>query len=282
MTVPKRKELIKRLIPGVILDYRNRVKEKRNINHDFANFILSSAIEYSKEIGGDIGSFDRNLNDLIRNSENKSNSIIQDILTAFMTDYKNNLYQYYKNQEYLIFYRFLSYPFSGSLSSQLLPYQKGLSYYRSYDILDYGAGIPYGLINSLLKENNPIRSITLIDLDLVHLDFVKFLIRKIAPKIELNIYRLTDTDFFPKIEGKFNFFYGKDIFEHLKDPLENLKKLMDCAMEETVCFFDFNDHGKIIYQHLSPDLRFLADEMVKIGFRKGENVGGLSSFIKGA
>lgn len=281
MIVYQLKQHIKKVIPKFILDYWSKATEKRKVNHHFANFILDSAIEYSKKINGDVSSFDRNLKGLIKNRGNECNSIIQDILTAFMHDYKNNLFRYYKNQEYLIFYRFLSYPFSGSLSAQFLPYQKGLLRYKSYDILDYGSGIPYGLINSLLKENNPIRSITLVDLDLVHLDFVEFLIRKIAPNIPLSFYKLTDTEFFPNIDGKFNFFYGKDIFEHLDDPLKNLKKLMDCSMPEAVCYFDFNDHGEVIYQHIAPNLIFLSSEMVKMGFLKGENVSGLSEFIKG-
>lgn len=281
MAANKSKQLFKKVIPEFILDYVRKIKARRSVNHPFANFILSSAIQYSKEIDGDVSSFDRNLTHLIKNPTSNCNSIIQDILTAFMTDYKSNLYQYYKNQEYLIFYRFLSYPFIDSLSAQLLPYKKGLSYYNTYDILDYGSGIPYGLINAL-RENKPIRSVTLIDLDLAHVNFVKFLILKIAPKIELNIYKITDTNIFPKIDGKFNFFYGKDIFEHLKDPLENLKKLMECAMPETVCYFDFQHHGEIIYQHVSPDLPFLSEEMVKMGFRKGEFIEGLSEFFKEA
>ena len=212
MITPEFKNFIKKGIPKSILSYRSKLKAKRGVNHDFANFILNSAIDYSKQIKGDVSSFDRNLTRLIKNAENECNSIIQDILTAFMPDFKNNLYEYYKNQEYLIFYRFLSYPFSSNLSNYFLPYQKGLSKYETYDILDYGAGVPYGLINSLLKKNNRIRSITLVDLDLVHVQFVEFLIRKIAPNVQLNIYKITDTNNFPPIAGKFNFFYGKDIF----------------------------------------------------------------------
>ncbi len=280
MITPEFKNFIKKVIPRSILSYRSKLKAKRGVNHDFANFILNSAIEYCKQINGDVSSFDRNLTRLIKNAENDCNSIIQDILTAFMPDFKNNLYEYYRNQEYLIFYRFLSYPFSSDLSAYFLPYQKGLSKYETYDILDYGAGVPYGLINSLLKENNRIRSITLVDLDLVHVHFVEFLIRKIAPNVQLNIYKITDTNDFPSIEGKFNFFYGKDIFEHLHDPLKNLKKLIDYSMPETVCYFDFNDHGEIIYQHLSPDLVFLSQEMTNMGFQKGNNIAGLTEFIK--
>lgn len=271
---------IKKIIPKFVLNYLIKKRIRKKINFEFANFILNSAIEYSIKINGDASSFDRRLRNLIINSENDCNSIIQDILTAFMPNYENNLYQYYKNQEYLIFYRFLTYPFSGDLSNYFLPFEKALSRFKSNDILDYGAGIPYGLIYSLLNKKNAINSITLIDLDLIHLDFVQFLINKIAPNIKLNIYKIIDTDSFPKLEGKYNFFYGKGIFEHLKNPLKNLKELMNYSKPEAICYFDFNDQGEKIYQHITPHIEFLSDEMIKMGFRSGGIVSGLSEFVR--
>lgn len=273
------KHHIKKVIPKFIFNYLKK-RRRKNINYEFANFILTSAIEYSIKNNGDVSSFDRRLTNLIKNSENDCNSIIQDILTAFMSNYETNLYQYYKNQEYLIFYRFLTYPFSGDLSSYFLPYEKALSKFKINDILDYGAGIPYGLIYSLINKNNSINSITLIDLDLIHLDFVQFLVKKITPNIKLNVYKLTDTDTFPKLEGKYNFFYGKDIFEHLNNPLKNLKELMNYSKSEAICYFDFNEHGEKIYQHVTPHIEFLSDEMIKMGFQRGEKVSGLSEFVR--
>lgn len=274
------KQHIKLLIPPTIRNYLLKKIKGKKINIEFANFILNSAIEYSKHIGGDVGSFDRKLKNLILNSEDDCNSIIQDVLTAFMPNYEKNLYQYYKNQEYLIFYRFLTYPFKSNMSSYFLPYEKSLARFQSNDILDYGAGIPYGLIFSLLNNKKSINSITLIDLDLIHLDFVQFLISKIAPNIKLNVYKLTDTDSFPKLEGKYNFFFGKDIFEHLSNPLKNLKELMNYSKPGAVCYFDFQDHGEKIYQHISPDIGFLSNEMIKMGFQRGTKTYGLSEFIR--
>jgi hypothetical protein len=276
------KQSIKMLTPPLLWNHTIGMKEKRrkNIDNEFANFILDSAIEYSKHIEGDTGSFDRRLRSLITTdaSENDCNSIIQDILTAFMPKYEKNLYQYYKNQEYLIFYRFLTYPFNCDMSVYFLPYKAGLARFQSNDILDYGSGIPYGLINSLLNNRSSINSIALIDLDLIHFDFVQFLIKRIAPDVKLNIYKATDTESFPEIEGKYNFFYGKDIFEHLSAPLENLRKLMSYSKQEAVCYFDFQDHGEKIYQHITPDIAFLSEEMVKMGFQFGTKTSGLSEF----
>lgn len=198
-----------------------------------------------------------------------------------MPDYEKDLYHYYKNQEYLIFYRFLSYPFSGNLNSYIVPYKNALARFETNDILDYGSGIPYGLIYSLLRMKKSIQSITLIDLDLIHLEFAQFVINKIAPEIRLNIYKITDTETFPEIEGKYNFFFGQDIFEHLSDPLKNLKELIKHSKERAVCYFEFDDHGEKKYQHITPNVKFLADEMIKLGYRSGEKLFGLTEFVRG-
>jgi 2-polyprenyl-3-methyl-5-hydroxy-6-metoxy-1,4-benzoquinol methylase len=280
MNEDKNKQLIKSLIPPTVRHYLYS-KIVRNKNQtEFANYILNSAIEYSKNINGDAGSFDRRLKHLILNSYNDCPVLIQDVLTAFMPNYEKNLYQFYKNQEYLIFYRFLCYPFRSDMSCYFSPYEKALARFQSNDILDYGAGIPYGLIYSLLNNRKSINSITLIDLDLIHLDFVQFLINKIAPDIKLDIYRLKDTESFPKMEGKYNFFFGKDIFEHLRNPLNNLKELITYSKPDTICYFDFQNKGKKENQHLSPNIDFLTDEMIKMGFKRGTMSYGLSEFIR--
>lgn len=273
-------EQIKRFVPTQLKKYLHYIVKSKKRDEEFANFILNSAKEYSVYINGDSNKFSRKLETIIIKSENDCNSIIQDILIAFMKNYEENLYQYYKNQEYLIFYRFLTYPFNSDMSSYFLPYERALSRTQNTDILDYGSGIPYGLIYSMLKNKNSIRSITLVDLDLIHLDFVQFLIKRIAPNIELRIYRLTDTNSFPKLEGKFDFFFGKDIFEHLSDPLKNLKELIKYSKDDAICYFDFQDHGEKIYQHISPDINFLTLEMESMGFQVGNKICGLSEFIK--
>lgn len=275
------KHSLKKATPEFVLSYYYNRQRKQTVNIEFANFILDSAVEFSRYRNGDTGSFDRRLKNLIINSNNECNSIIQDILTAFMPDYEKDLYHYYKNQEYLIFYRFLSYPFSGNLNSYIVPYKNALARFETNDILDYGSGIPYGLIYSLLRMKKSIQSITLIDLDLIHLEFAQFVINKIAPEIRLNIYKITDTDTFPEIEGKYNFFFGQDIFEHLSDPLKNLKELIKHSKERAVCYFEFDDHGEKKYQHITPNVKFLADEMIKLGYRSGEKLFGLTEFVRG-
>ncbi len=276
-------KIIKEITPPMLWSFFNKIKKRirsAKINNDFPTFILNSAIEYSKIIGGDFSSFDRRLSDLIKNPHNDCNSIIQDVLTAFMPKYEQNLYEYYKEQQYLIFYRFLVYPYISNLNGYIIPYEKGLKIVKNADILDYGCGIPYGLIYSLINNKKYINSITLIDLDLVHMRFVEFLIKKISPEIKLTIYKLRDAETFPDLNSEYNFFYGKDIFEHLRNPLDNLKKLLSYAKSETVCYFDLADHGEKIYQHVSPNITFLTSEMIKMGFNKIGTVSSLIEFIK--
>lgn len=278
MNLSKIKKLIRKVLPSFVISYIQRRREK--IDLEFANFILNSAIEYSKHIGGDSTSFDKNLKNLIIKPKNNCNSIIQDVLIAFMPDFERNLFQFYKNQEYLIFYRFLTYPFQINMNKYLIPYCLPLEKISVYDVIDYGAGIPYGIIYSLRKKNHKINSITLIDLDLIHVEFVEFLIKKIDPNVKLNIIKVTDTNNFPLLEGKFNFFFGKDVFEHLSDPLKNLKELMNYSKPDAVCYFDFRDYGEKIYQHITPNVDFLSDEMIKMGFKKGKDIYGMTEFTR--
>lgn len=276
-------KIIKEITPPMFWSFYNKIKKRirsTKINNDFPAFILNSAIEYSKKIEADFSSFDKRLSDLIKNPDNDCNSIIQDVLTAFMPKYEQNLFEYYKEQQYLIFYRFLTYPYTSDLAAYILPYEKGLKITKNADVLDYGCGIPYGLIYSLINYRKYINSITLIDLDLVHLKFTQFLVKKIAPDVKLTIYRLTDTEMFPDLDSEYNFFFGKDIFEHLSNPSNKLKKLLSSSKSEAVCYFDFADHGEKIYQHIFPNISFLTSEMIKMGFNKTGTVSSLIEFIK--
>ena len=272
------KNFIRKVTPKFILNFL--IKRRNKKFREFADFILASAVEFSKSVKGDPDSFDRRLTKLLKTGEGMCNEIIQDILSAFMPDFEHNLYDFYKNQQYLIFYRFLQYPFINNMSNYTVPYENALIKCGKADILDYGSGIPFGLIYSLLNRKETVRSVTLIDLDLIHVDFVQFLVKKIAPEVNLKIHRLTDADTFPKLEGKYNFFFGKDIFEHLSDPLKNLKELMKYSQPEAICYFDFRDHGVKLYQHITPDIEFLKDEMVKMGFTHGGRVQNLSEFTR--
>ena len=147
-------------------------------------------------------------------------------------------------------------------------------------VLEYGCGIPYGLIESLLIQKQRIKSITLIDLDLIHMDFTEFVVNKIAPDVHLDIYRLRDTEAFPELSGSYNFIFGKDIFEHLHNPEDKLRKLMSYSADKSICYFDFKYKGAKIHQHITPDIRYLAEVMEELGFENRGDVDGLTEFTK--
>lgn len=150
MNLLKVKNQIKKLFPLFVRSYI--AKKRMKINYEFANFILKSAKEYSSYLGGDVSSFDKNLTKIIVTPNNNCNSIVQDVLIAFMPDFEKNLYEFYKSQEYLIFYRFLCYPFIMNMDKYFVPFSVPLSRYKNNDVVDYGSGIPYGIINALLKK----------------------------------------------------------------------------------------------------------------------------------
>ena len=91
MTSQAIKGYTKKVIPKFILQPILKARDKKNIDLNFANFILDSAIEFSEKIHGDVSSFDNNLRNLIVKSDNNLNSMIQDILTAFMPDFKSKM-----------------------------------------------------------------------------------------------------------------------------------------------------------------------------------------------
>ena len=55
---------------------------------------------------------------------------------------------------------------------------------------------------------------------------------------------------------------------------------MNYSKPEAICYFDIQDHGEKIYQHLNPNIGYLSDEMVKMGFQCPTKTSGLSEFIR--
>jgi len=53
---------------------------------------------------------------------------------------------------------------------------------------------------------------------------------------------------------------------------------MHYNMPEANCYFDFSDYGEKIYQHITPNVDFLSDEMIKLGFQKGNAIFGMTEF----
>jgi hypothetical protein len=276
------KKIIYEITPPWLLKLGKRVLTGAplpKIRSDTGQLFLKYAREFSATVGGKPEAFDRSLDGLIGAGDSRCVAVCADLLDAFMPGYERNLFQYYIYQQYYILFRFLQYPFLYPLAVYTASYQKGLSLLDEAHVLDYGCGVPYGLIMTLLSEpQRRIKSVTLVDLDLIHMDFAEFVIRKIAPDMPLDIYRLRDTEVFPGLKGPYNFFFGKDIFEHLLDPEEKLRRLMSYSADASVCYFDFGDKGPVIYQHITPDLRYLAQVMERLGFQASGQLSSLTEF----
>jgi len=265
---------------NALIDSINRLRFKQR-NHQAGSFYLEQAKEFSKKIQGDIDSFDRGLVTAIKKGEFPG-KLYQEILAAFMPDYEKDLFRFYQNQQFFILFRFLQYPFRYGLDAYVKPYERGLSLLSGKArVLEYGCGVPYGLIETLRKGKSNIEAICLVDLDLLHMDFTEHLIRRLAPSIPLEVHRLRNTEEIFEVSNSYNFFFGKDIFEHLYDPEEKLRGLMAKACDEAICYFDFRDHGEKMHQHVSPNIGHLSIKMEELGFKKRGLIKVTTEFSRG-
>jgi hypothetical protein len=242
------------------------------------------AKDYSQKIHGHPDGFNSSVMNCIlgRKDLKQLNEVSQYVQTIFMPDYENHLYEYYRFQQYLILLSFLSYPFVG-LGSHVDPYIVAMREMDAIDVLDYGAGMPFGVIHLLRTCPEKIRSVTLVDLDLVHTLLVEHIIRALLPEINLVYHRMRDPNAIPDLGSrKYNFLYGKDIFEHLSEPGTVLRAVLSHANEECLCFFDFRDHGCRYLQHITPNLPHLAGMVTENRFQAVGQLGCMSGFWRGA
>jgi hypothetical protein len=278
------KEILQEIIPPFLYKLGKYVyarSHSQKTDTVMGKLVLNWVTEFSESIYAKPEAFECRLSKLIQTGDNSCSILYGDLLDAFMPNYERDLFQYYTYQQYFSLFRFLQYPFlNPELNEYVLPYKKGISTVNEARILEYGCGIPYGLIECLLTQPQRIKSIDLIDLDLIHMDFTEFVIRKISPDVPLNIYRLRNTETFPELNDSYNLFYGKDIFEHLHNPAEKLIKLMIHRAEPCVCYFDFRDRGEKIYQHVTKDISCLDKVMEDLGFKAMSKIYGITEFIK--
>jgi hypothetical protein len=277
---------VKSLVPSSLKKAIRRVihRKKRQRDLELGRFILESAKKFSHKIGGRPDGFHPCVMDCIVHQKNlkQLNETTQYVQTIFMPDYEKHLFEYYRFQQYLILLTFMSYPFVG-LSSHVEPYIIASQKLDRIDVLDYGAGLAFGIIHLLRTCPEKIRSITLVDLDLVHASLVEHIIQNLAPKIEIIYHKLRDPNIVPDFGSKkFNFLYGKDIFEHLEKPENALRAMLSHAEEECLCFLDLKHHGKSYLQHITPDVTHLVHIVKENAFQEIGNVQGMSGFWRGS
>lgn len=209
---------------------------------------------------------------------------VQFLQSAIMPDFEENLFDFYRQQQFLLLRNFLSYPYRGvgCLDSQVRPYLSGAEKIDGPpSILDYGAGLPYGLIHVARTNPKKIASVTIVDLDLALTYVVEFILERLLPDSDIEFVRVTDGNSVPNFHRKsFNFHYGKDVFEHLSDPEAVLRNMLSHAADQTCCFFDFNDHGARYLQHLTPNLVPLKEFVSAQGFADHGTLPRMSCFVR--
>jgi hypothetical protein len=247
-------------------------------------FLLATAVELAELEGGDVSALSRpGLREALRNKQalklvSEAHQFLQ---TAFERNYERSLFDYYRQQQYLLLLVFLSYPFRGPgcLGSYIEPYKAAAgAVAEPLDILDYGAGIPFGAIDLIRSQPGKVRSITIVDLDLIHTRLSEYVLVMLLGREKVRLVRTTDADAIPDLGGPFNFCFGKDIFEHLNDPRSHLRNILAATAEDAVCYFDLNDHGERYLQHVTPTLSPLVEILESQGFRSLATIRGMSGF----
>jgi hypothetical protein len=211
------------------------------------------------------------------------NEAHQYLQTAFMANYEMNLFEYYRQQQYLILLTFLGYPFRGHgcLLSHVEPFRVASSKMPRINAIDYGAGIPFGIIHLLRTCPEKIDSITIVDLDLIHSEISEYIVSKLAPQKDITFLRITDTESIPDLSGrKYNLIYCKDIFEHVHEPERLLRAILCNSAPSCICYFDIRDHGVKHLQHVHPQLSHLSKVICEHSFEPKGEIGSLSEYVK--
>jgi hypothetical protein len=271
---------------------RRRVNRMRHPSHARAadrlwHVVVDQADEFSRSLDGHSEVFRSAVVPFLRRDAASpgrlalGNEAHQSMLEAFTPSFERHLYDYYGAQQYYMFARFLQYPLFG-LGSVLDAWDCAASLLPQVRVLDYGAGIPYGLLHLLLTAPTRVSSATLVDLDLVHNRFAEFAVRNLAPELHLTVHRMRDAEQLPDLDQPYTFVFGKDVFEHLLRPADTLAHILAATDEDCFCVLDFQDHGQRVHQHVTPDVRPLGRILAESGFERGLSLGGLSGFLRGA
>ena len=286
----KARTLATRAMPRVLQMAIHRQRHAQEASRDdrLWRLVLSEAAEFSRSEGGSADVFRREVVPFIKRSVRCRkrfelyNGAHQFVLEAFLPRYRERLYDYYREQQYHMFVIMLSYPRSGLGTNYVEPYQLARRLLPELRVLDYGTGIPYGLVHALVEDSSAVSAATLVDLDLVHCRFAEFLLRRLAPDLKLVVHRLRNADEMPQLGETFTFLFAKDIWEHLRDPQLVLEYVLGFADEDCLCVLDITHHGAEVHQHITPDVGFIVQALTDAGFGHVADVGIMSGFARGA
>ena len=253
---------------------------------ELGTYILGKAKDFSKKRGGmpealETSQLQKTI--LRKKCLKNMNEVHQFAQTAFMPHYEQNLYEYYRQQQYLILLTFLSYPFRGKgcLSSHVQPFVVASQRLSNIRAIDYGAGLPFGLIHLMRTCPEKVESITIVDLDLIHTELTEYILSCLCVQTDIAIMKVRNPEDIPEFGSRtFNLIYGKDIFEHLQRPERVLRAMLEKAESSCLCYFDFRDHGAKYLQHVHPKLSHLGQVLSDYSFQSDGVSRGLSQFVR--
>ena len=200
-----------------------------------------------------------------------------------MPDFRQHLMDLYRMQQFCMMHRFLQYPFIETedyMSKKIVPYERAEAKLQELHLVDYGCGLPHGLVWLLRRQPGKIRSVALVDLDLIALEFSESLVRELAPHVELEVHPLAGTDVLPKIRADKNLVLAADVFEHLLEPEKAMRNLLaSVTRSPSMAYFDLGLHNDAD-QHVCRDTGFLKDTVRNLGFQAMELDVWMTEFTK--
>lgn len=202
-----------------------------------------------------------------------------DLWYLFGPDYRERLDEHYKAHEMHLTMTFLSYAANPALISEyyVKPYRIARERLARLRILELGSGVPHGLIHEVLYNALRVRHVTLVDLDAVYMQFATWFCRERGIDCQTIIARAGKAADLPR-DRRYDFIVAKDVLEHLKDPGAMLRSVLGVVSDTGFLALDLEDKGEREYQHISPALGPLREQLAAEDFEPVSKTGNVALY----
>jgi SAM-dependent methyltransferase len=258
--------IAKRLVPE-----RFRRKEPHGDN-PFYLYLRGKYYEFVKvrfptiDQGQFFATVERNIDPKISGGANK---YVADLWDLFEPTYKADFGAFYKWHEKLLFFRFLTYARNEQriLDHYANAYRFAIDRLGKLAILEVGGGVPHGLLYHAHRSGPGFcEKLTYVDIDVLHADFVAWYCAQLP--LALRQVRALAARAPEVPDGRYNFVFAKDVFEHLDQPERLLDGLVAHLAPGGLLAVDLEDKGPVMHQHISPNLPPLKDRLRAAGFEQ--------------
>jgi SAM-dependent methyltransferase len=183
---------------------------------------------------------------------------------VFYDDSEAEVYEAYRMNGPLHFFRFLSYPDSDWPAAH--PIVEALSGKRDVTIVDYGCGVAQlsrGLAETLRKRGTNV-SLILVDIPTLRKDFLLWLGSKTGIRMEfLDCSRTRPIPDLPNSDVVI----ATEVFEHLHDPMSAFEAIHRTLKPSGFLLTNLSDHeGE--FMHVSPNLKALRDRTRELKYEE--------------